>query len=98
MTLNEAKREVILRHADHLLNTRVWPKTICPSEIARAFSKGELDTLDASEWRDTMDDIRRVVWEKRNAGEVDVMQKGEVVDVECLEDIKGPIRVRLVRR
>ncbi len=50
--------------------------------------------MDASEWRDAMDDVRQVVWEKKEAGEVEVMQKGEVVHVENLEDIRGPIRVR----
>lgn len=98
MTLNEAKRGIILRHADRLLSTRAWPKTICPSEIARALSREELETLDASEWRDAMEEIRHAVWEKRQAGEVEVMQKGEVVDAESLEDIKGPIRVRLVKQ
>lgn len=44
-----------------------------------------------------MDDIRQIVWEKRGAGEVEVLQKGEVVWVESLEDIRGPIRVRLVK-
>jgi hypothetical protein len=44
-----------------------------------------------------MDVVRRVMWEKREAGEVEVMQKGEVVDVESLEDIRGPIRVRKIQ-
>lgn len=44
-----------------------------------------------------MDAIRAVVWEKREAGEVEVLQKGEVVRVERLEEIKGPMRVRLVK-
>lgn len=97
MALDDEQKGVILRHASRLLSTRDYPKTICPSEIARALSREDLNTLNASEWRDTMDDIRQVVWEKRNAGEVEVMQKGEVVDIEALEDIKGPIRVRLVK-
>jgi hypothetical protein len=37
-----------------------------------------------------------MVWEKREAGEVEVMQKGAVVDVESLADLRGPIRVRNV--
>ena len=94
MALDDAQREVILRHADRLLSTRAWPKTICPSEIARALSRQELETLNAPEWKDTMDAIREVVWEKRIAGEVEVMQKGEIVEAESLEHIKGPIRVR----
>ncbi|KAL6709286.1 hypothetical protein ACN47E_001693 [Coniothyrium glycines] len=95
MVLDDAQKDTILRHANRLLSSRDYPKTICPSEIARALSRGELDTLDAAEWRDTMDDIRQVMWEKRECGEVEIMQKGEVVGVTALEDIRGPIRVRL---
>lgn len=97
MALNAAQKAVIVRHADRLLSTRDYPKTICPSEIARALSREELHTLDASEWRETMDAVRRVVWEKRDAGEVEVMQKGQVVDVHALDEIRGPMRVRLAR-
>jgi hypothetical protein len=95
--LDDTQRSVILSHASRLLDARQYPKTICPSEIARAFSAAELQTLGASEWRDTMGAVRQVMWEKREAGEVEVMQKGEVVDVESLEDIRGPIRVRKVQ-
>jgi hypothetical protein len=44
-----------------------------------------------------MDEVRELVWELREAGEVEVMQKGEVVDASRLEDIRGPIRVRKVQ-
>lgn len=97
MPLNDIQRGLILHHADRLLGTRAWPKTICPSEIARALSDAELETLDAATWRDTMDSIRLVLWDKRVAGEVEVMQKGEVVVAESLEHIRGPIRVRKVK-
>jgi hypothetical protein len=98
MALGDTQKEIILRHANRLLGARDFPKTICPSEVARAMSREELQTLGASEWRDTMDDVRQVVWEKRQAGEVEVMQKGEVVAVESLADIRGPIRVRNVKQ
>jgi hypothetical protein len=94
--MDESQKSIILSHATRLLNARDYPKTICPSEIARAFSAPELRALGASEWRDTMDPIRRVIWEKRSAGEVEILQKGEVVHVASLEDIKGPIRVRKI--
>jgi hypothetical protein len=97
MVLEDAKKAILSRHADRLLNTRAWPKTICPSEIARALSTEELRALDASGWRDTMDDIRQMVWERKEAGEVEIMQKGGVVDVGSLVDIRGPIRVRNVK-
>jgi hypothetical protein len=98
MTLSESQKSLILTHAERLLDARQYPKTICPSEIARALSAPELQSLGVSEWRDTMGAVRQVVWEKREAGEVEVMQKGEVVDAESLEDIRGPIRARKVQR
>lgn len=96
MVLDVAQKTIILGHANRLLDTRDYPKTICPSEIARALSAAELGSLGVSEWRDAMPEIRQVMWEKRAAGEVEVLQKGEVVDVDSLDEIKGPIRVRRV--
>ena len=98
MALNDAQREIILSHANRLLNNRDYPKTICPSEVARALSSRELEILGVSDWRETMDGIRELMWEKRDNGEVEVMQKGDVVSVEHLEDIRGPIRVRNVKK
>ena len=98
MALNDAQQSIILHHAERLLNTRDYPKTICPSEIARALSASELETLHASTWRDTMDPIRQLLWAKRSAREVEILQKGEVLDVESLEHIRGPIRVRKVQQ
>lgn len=97
MALNDRQRKILLKHANRLLNTRDFPKTICPSEVARALSSSELEALDAPDWRATMDSIRQLVWEMREAGEVEVMQKGEVIDARSLEDIKGPMRVRKVQ-
>jgi hypothetical protein len=97
MALDESQKSIILTHATRLLDSRDYPKTICPSEIARAFSASELRALGASEWRDTMDAVREVIWEKRSAGEVEVLQKSVVVDVSSLAEIRGPIRVRKVQ-
>lgn len=94
MAPNAEQRDIILSHANKLLDNRAFPKTICPSEIARAFTQGELRTLDAANWRDTMEIVRQVMWQLREAGKVEVLQKGEVVGVEKLEDVRGPIRVR----
>ncbi|KAF2030650.1 hypothetical protein EK21DRAFT_65031 [Setomelanomma holmii] len=98
MAMDDAQKAVILSHAERLLSARQYPKTICPSEVARAFSAPELETLGASDWRGTMDAVRQVMWEKRGNGEVEIMQKGEVVEVESLEKVRGPIRVRNVRK
>ena len=76
------------------LNSR-YPKTICPSEVARAFSASELKASGTTEWRDLMPHIREVLWEMRENGEAEILQKGEVIpDGVTLEDIKGPIRAR----
>lgn len=98
MTLNEDERNVISQHADRLLKMRDFPKTICPSEIARALSSGELQMMGASDWRELMNSVREIMWEKRQAGEIEVLQQGEVVETERLEDIKGPIRLRNVKK
>lgn len=98
MALEDAQRELILHHANRLLQSRQHPKTICPSEIARALSREELNILEATDWRHAMDNIRQVVWEKREAGEVEIMQKGQAVEATSLEEIRGPIRIRLLRK
>ena len=97
MALDDQQREVILQHTHRLIGARDYPKTICPSEIARALSTPELSALNVPDWRATMDDVRELVWELRAQGEVEVLQKGEVLDVESLSDIRGPIRVRKVQ-
>jgi hypothetical protein len=98
MDLTSAQRQVILVHADRLLRARDYPKTICPSEVARALSTEELRLLGAPGWRDCMDHVRSVVWQLREEGEVEVLQKGQVVDVAQLQDVRGPIRVRATQR
>jgi Protein of unknown function (DUF3253) len=90
-----AQQDILRSHLVRLLESRAPPKTICPSEGPRALSRIELDILGASEWRDLMDDAREIVWQMRDAGEVEIMQKGQVLGEEvCLGDVKGPIRVR----
>lgn len=97
MALDDQQRGVILKHTHRLISARDYPKTICPSEVARALSPSELSALNAPDWRATMDHVRELVWELRGQGQVEVLQKGGVLDVESLSDIKGPIRVRKVQ-
>ena len=87
--------DAIETHLNRLLDARAYPKTICPSEVARALSAGELRQLDAGDWRDAMPAIRDIVFERRREGLVEVLQRGEVLgdDIE-VEGIRGPIRVR----
>jgi len=85
---------VIRDHLFRLLDTRVYPKTICPSEVARALSKSELKACGASDWRSIMGPIRNLVIELRNQGVLDILQKGSVIGDSEMETIRGPIRLR----
>lgn len=40
--------------------------------------------------------VRELAWEKRYSGELEILQRGEIVDdsVKSLDDIRGPIRLR----
>jgi hypothetical protein len=66
-----------------LLAARAATSTICPSDAARAVSP------DA--WRELMEPARRAARRMVDAGEVDITQKGSVVDP---SHVKGPIRIR----
>jgi hypothetical protein len=90
--------DAIQQHLNRLLKARAHPKTICPSEVARALSSSDLENYNAQEWRDMMPLIRERVWLLRSRGSVEILQKGEVLgDDVGLDDIRGPIRVRLTR-
>ncbi|KAJ8112663.1 hypothetical protein OPT61_g5014 [Boeremia exigua] len=97
MAADDREREILLEHTSRLLSSRDFPKTICPSEVARALSSSELSMLGAPDWRAAMDPVRQLLWEMCEAGEVEIMQKGQVLDVGTLAEIKGPIRARKVR-
>lgn len=78
------------------LAARKPPKTFCPSEVARGLDRQQLLALGHDTWRDAMPFIRELAWEKRTSGELEILQRGEVLDdnVKSLDDIKGPIRLR----
>lgn len=87
--------EHIDRHLKKLLDARQYPKTICPSEVARALSSSELEALEVKSWRDLMPTIRERVFNMRDRGSVEILQKGNVLpSAQSLDDIVGPIRVR----
>lgn len=69
-----------------LLDARSRDATICPSEVARAMSDDN--------WRDLMEPVRRAARRMVDAGEVEITQKGSVVDPSTA---KGPIRIRWKR-
>lgn len=69
-----------------LLDARAASATICPSEAARA--------VGGEEWRDLMEPARRAARRLVAAGEVEITQRGQVVDPSTA---KGPIRIRKAR-
>jgi hypothetical protein len=71
---------------DILLNARAQDATICPSEAARAVGD--------EEWRDLMEPARRAARRMVARGEIEITQKGSVVDPSTA---KGPIRLRRTR-
>ncbi|MDJ0395087.1 DUF3253 domain-containing protein [Rhodococcus sp. G-MC3] len=69
-----------------LLDARSRDSTICPSDVARAMSDDG--------WRDLMEPVRRAARRLVDAGEVEITQKGSVVEPSTA---KGPIRIRWKR-
>ncbi|WNG82847.1 DUF3253 domain-containing protein [Mycobacterium sp. ITM-2016-00316] len=78
--MNHDLRAAILR----LARERGPEKTICPSDAARA--------VGGPQWRDLMDDAREQARELARRGEVEISQKGTVLDPD--EPWRGPVRIR----
>jgi hypothetical protein len=90
-----------------LLARRRAGATICPSDAARAVwteagdgtgagagDGGRTADRDGDGWRELMEPARRAAARLVAAGEVEVTQGGEVVD---LATARGPVRIRRVR-
>jgi hypothetical protein len=60
------------------------PSTICPSDVARAVGPED-------GWRELMQPVRDAAGRLAARGEVEVTQRGEVVDVDTA---RGPVRIR----
>lgn len=71
--------QVILR----LLSQRAAGKSICPSDAARAARPDG--------WRPLMDQVRGAAARLAARGEVEVTQRGRVVDIGTA---RGPVRIR----
>lgn len=87
MALNHMKtnKQAVLRATIlELLKTRSHGGSICPSEAARAVFN--------ENWREQMSLIREVAREMVTRGEIEICQKGLVVDPAVA---KGPIRLRM---
>ncbi|KAL8894315.1 MAG: hypothetical protein Q9192_004423 [Flavoplaca navasiana] len=95
---NDSETTQILRRGlSGKLQSRQFPKTICPSEIPRALSKSDLASVGLSDWRQLMPQVRSMLFDMRAKGEVEILQKGKVISTSTtLDDVHGPIRARLV--
>jgi hypothetical protein len=60
----------------------------CPSDAARA--------IGVDNWRDLMTDAREVARELAESGQVEITQRGKVVDPKG--DLRGPVRIRTAER
>ena len=76
-----------------LLATRAAAATICPSEAARkvALKRG---SAEEDAWRSLMEPARRAARRLVDRGEVEVLQRGRVVDPSTA---MGPVRIRRAR-
>jgi hypothetical protein len=72
-----------------LLERRPASATICPSEAARVVAGGE-----GGQWRALMEPARRAARRLVERDQVEITQKGAVVDPSTA---RGPIRIRRVR-
>lgn len=72
-----------------MLAARAATSTICPSDVARAVAP------ENDEWRALMEPVRRAARRLVASGEVEITQRGSVVDPSTA---KGPIRIRRRRR
>lgn len=61
--------------------------SICPSDAARA--------VGGDNWRESMDDAREAARRLARSGDVEITQRGEVVDPDG--EWSGPIRIRSTR-
>lgn len=69
----------------HQVNERGEAKSICPSEVARAFGDG---------WQSLMSRVRDAAIALSREGAIDILRKGRPVTP---EEVRGVIRLRLRR-
>jgi Protein of unknown function (DUF3253) len=87
--------DLVIPHLNRLLDSRSFPKTICPSEAARALSALELQSTGVGSWRELMPAIRALAFELRDTGKLEIMQRGEILpEMQTLEQTVGPVRLR----
>jgi translation elongation factor EF-Tu-like GTPase len=87
--------DLVKPHLERLLSNRQFPKTICPSEAARAMSADEVEQSGAANWRGLMPAIQSYAFDLRDQGRIDIFQRGQVlVESQTLENTRRPIRLR----
>ena len=91
----EPRLEVVTSHLNELLNKRQYPKTVCPSEAARALSTAELRESGVATWRDLMPALRQLAFQMRDEDRIQILQKSQVLPLgQTMEQTTGPIRLR----
>ncbi|KAK4692630.1 hypothetical protein P7C71_g4607, partial [Lecanoromycetidae sp. Uapishka_2] len=92
------RKDTLVPIVERLLSSRDYPKTICPSEVPRALTADQLKQLGVSEWRELMSEVRELLWDMRQRGQVEILQKNSPVpDGIELKDVRGPIRARRIQ-
>jgi len=81
---NDADRRIRLEAAVRALTAQRAPGTICPSDAARVAGGGH--------WRTLMDVTRDIARDMAIAGELEVLQRGAVIDPTV--PWRGPVRLR----
>lgn len=95
MSTTDPALELVTVHLDTLLHQRQYPKTLCPSEAARALSTAELRESGVDSWRDLMPALRQLAFQMRDQGKIEILQKGNVLPLDqTIERTTGPIRLR----
>ena len=93
--VSDSPDDILLQTLSQLIHARSYPKTICPSEVARALTSNQVQLVGANNWRELMPRIRELCCALRDEGKVEILQQGVALASDTkLEDIKGPIRVR----
>jgi hypothetical protein len=80
MPIRHRLKSAILALAEH----RGRDSSICPSDAARA--------IGGQNWRELMGDARELARELANSGDVEITQRGKVLDPD--DAWTGPIRIR----
>ena len=94
---SDSPDDILLETLTKLLHARSYPKTICPSEVARALTSDQVQLLEANSWRELMPKIRELCCALRDEGKVEILQQGIALTSDTkVEDIRGPIRVRKI--